>query len=41
MTFERPVITRGSDNDEPVVWPEPSRLESWWDAVMHPAEPPA
>ncbi|MFE3987629.1 hypothetical protein ACFXPR_24345 [Nocardia tengchongensis] len=37
-----PTITSGSGDDVPVVrWPEPSRLESWWHAVMHPAaEPP-
>ncbi|MET8430986.1 hypothetical protein [Nocardia sp. NPDC004860] len=37
-----PGITTGSDDDLPVVrWPEPSRLDSWWHAVMHPAaEPP-
>ncbi|MGW4125059.1 hypothetical protein [Nocardia sp. NPDC004711] len=37
-----PTITSGSDDDVPVVrWPDPSRLESWWHAVMHPAaEPP-
>lgn len=37
-----PAITSDSDDDLPVVrWPEPSRLESWWHAIMHPtAEPP-
>lgn len=38
-----PTITSDSDTDVPAVrWPEPSRLESWWYAVMHPAaKPPA
>ncbi|MFE5286557.1 hypothetical protein ACFRAQ_16455 [Nocardia sp. NPDC056611] len=36
-----PTITRGSDDDAPVVrWPDPSRLESWWNAIMHHADEP-
>ncbi len=36
-----PAITSDSDDDLLVVhWPEPSRLESWWHAVMHPAADP-
>ncbi|WP_067691200.1 hypothetical protein [Nocardia jejuensis] len=37
-----PTITSTSEDDGPVVrWPEPSRLESWWDAIMYPTAPPA
>ncbi|MGW4353214.1 hypothetical protein ACWELJ_14150 [Nocardia sp. NPDC004582] len=36
-----PAIARGSDDDVPVVrWPDPSRLESWWDAIMHHTDEP-
>ncbi len=37
-------ITRTESDDSEdaeVRWPEPSRLEGWWDEVMYPTRPPA
>ncbi|MFD7843422.1 hypothetical protein ACFV4K_10875 [Nocardia sp. NPDC059764] len=35
-----PTITRDADEDVPLRWPEPSKLEPWWDAVMRHADEP-
>ncbi|MEU8900619.1 hypothetical protein [Nocardia sp. NPDC048505] len=40
-TVPRPREDAESDTETPIVWPDPSPLDSWWEQVMGPDARPA